>query len=230
MFDWIGDNTWVVVLVIYALYAIFGKKKTATVKDVANQKATPVQGRKSNAQYQQGTMATATPPAATAPQEKYRSRIEEALRNAMQEADREFFETRPPSGEEPREKPLPPKIVAIPETAKADEDPFAFHSLMNGGEKGRIDYDLTSEDYDKRNSAFAFHEAIAEPIEKEFHLTGFSGFHAAGGLTAAERRKAAGDDAYAEAASGPAFSIGNRDELLRAIIIQEVLGKPKARR
>jgi hypothetical protein len=223
--EFLGDNWYLALLALYWVFSLlFGKKKKdeqvksqPQAKKAANQ---PVKGN-------QGAGAQAQ-----AAQQKYRGRIEEALRNAMKEADPEFIGSRSPAASE---QPSPTKIGAPVSMEAANADAFAFHSMMNRGEQATdydhtaVDYDTTAIDYDtQKESAFAFHSATTKSADQEFHLTGFNKFHSAHGLSAEDRKRIEADDVAAEA--GPIFSLGSRDDLRRAIIIQEVFGKPKAMR
>jgi hypothetical protein len=240
MIDFLLDNPYIAIFVLYGLFSLlFGKKKKGAAEQAkqARGAARIAKGAGAQAQVTQAAGNEDAEVQAQASQVKYRSKIEEALRNAMKEADREFFEERPLAEERPAGKPLQPKTVTpagMVDSAKAD--PFAFHSVMSGGEmsggeKGKIDYDLTGVDYDtQKPDAFAFHEASAKPAEQEYHLTGFQAYHSAHGLSAEDRQKIAAGDVPAAFEAGPAFSVSNPAELRRAIIVQEVLGKPKALR
>jgi hypothetical protein len=219
---------WVLIAVLYFIISLLGGRKKK-----AQQAAQQLAKARQQTQPQSQTQPQTRPVRAQAqqqPQQQFRSKLEEALRNAMQEADREFSQSGSPAGASSKEKPAPPKVVPATTAQPSQDDAFAFHSLLNAPEKERVDYDKAATDYDKKGNAFAFREAVSEPVDKEFHLSGFQGFHVAHGLSATERGRAAGEDAYAESDGGFSFSIGNADDLRRAIIIREVFGKPKALR
>ena len=85
-------------------------------------------------------------------------------------------------------------------------------------------------DYDLNKESFAFHNALNETTEQEFHLKGFTGFHTAQGLShdspiLSPQRQ----DAEAQEGGVPDF-LGVEGGLQRAVILNEILGRPRALR
>lgn len=230
MIDFLIDNPFIAILIIYGLISLFtGKKKR---QQAAAQKA-QANGSKAKPAKQSQVQ-----------QETHRSKIEDVLRNAIEQADREFSGTKPLSSTS-KAKSVTAGTGSTAKQGKSADDPFAFHSLMHTEEpsqetedydKTAIDYDVTAQDYDitgvdydTKQDAFAFHSATDKSAEKEYHLTSFTNFHSAHGLSAEDRRKFAEEEAAAAEGSSLGIDWNNPDDLRRAIIMQEVLGKPKAR-
>ncbi|MDB5034463.1 MAG: hypothetical protein JWQ98_1704 [Chlorobi bacterium] len=201
MFDFLFDNPQIIIfLLIFILYKVFG-------------------GRKKNG----------APGVAEAGRKRART-TEERLREALEEANRR----RAAASSEPA-RPLPASRVAdSPVAANRSDDPFAFHSLMQSGpmEKGAraaVDYDTSATDYDADSSKFAFRSASAEPESQEYHLGGFKQFRSAGGMSGDPVTPVAGQDAVRPGqATILSALLANPEEIKRAVIMQEILGKPKS--
>lgn len=231
MIDFILDNPFIAILIIYGLISLFtGKKK----KQQAAAKKAQANGSEAKPAKQSQVQS-----------ETSRNKIEDVLRNAIEQADREFTGTKLTSSASTT-KSVTAGIGSTAKQGKSADDPFAFHSLMHVEEpsqetedydKTAVDYDVTAQDYDitgidydTKQDAFAFHSVTNKPAEKEYHLTSFTKFHSAHGLSAEDRRVIAQGEAATADGSSLGIDWNNPDDLRRAIIMQEVLGKPKARR
>ena len=126
---------------------------------------------------------------------------------------------------------VPPSLPASP------EDPFAFRSLMNREEQrvadsSRTDYDISAVDYDARSDAFNFRSSSSEPTEQEYHLTGFSAFRRAGGLTTDPVKvRAVGEESQPEQEVDPLqMALSDPDQMRRDILLHEILERPVSMR
>jgi hypothetical protein len=160
----------------------------------------------------------------------FQERLEEALKEAQpatqpgaRSGQQTLLEsTRAPVPQRVEMK-APPERPTPPQVAPVATDPFAFHSLT-GQTVNRTDYDLNKE-------AFAYHDALNEPVEQAFHLKGFTGFHEAHGLSHESpimSPKPSDDDS--QQTSGLTELVGADGGLRRAIILNEILGRPRSLR
>lgn len=241
MIDFILDNPFILIFLLYGLVSLLTKKK-------GQQKT---EARRTSATARREPATARSQPATTRPSTL--ANVEQSLLRVMEQADREFSSrVSEPSAESAPLVSGPAstsKSSTVLESTKGD-DPFAFRSLMHGGESQRTsleagskdydvdatdyditakDYDVTAIDYDTQTSGYGFHAAVDEPVEKEYHLTGFQEFHTGHGFTDKERERAIGEAAYAEVV--PEVQVGfSPDDIRRAIVMQEILGKPRSRR
>jgi hypothetical protein len=205
MFDFIFSNPVVLIFLIYALFRIFGskgrKEREAKLKQARQQVQPQMQQKVKNTSFQ--------------------DRLEEAMRQAGISIDQGTLTTGQPS----TSVPVTTAPSAAAASAPAADDPYAFHSASDRIAERipeRVDYDLKQE-------AFEFHPVTREPVEQEYHLTGFSGFREAHGLSSLRRPAVqSGEPAVQPAADLSLFR--RPDDLRRAIIINEILGKPKSLR
>ncbi len=244
MLKFLSEHPYVLILVIYILASLFGKKKKpqaggaksgATRGNTArtSRSAEPAQTRP-EASWTAGTMA--------------QSNAEDSLRRVMEQADREF-QRRQAGADAATSAQLAQMQQAVHDAAAqriasqqpaaqpaAKSDAFEFHSLLNKGretgvaDSSRKDYDITGIDYDTQSTAFGFHPVVAEPVEKEYHLTGFQGFQSAQAFNAGERDRAESERAYSAPIDVRADILGGPGDLRRAIILTEILGKPRSMR
>lgn len=131
MLDFLLDNPVIAIIIISVLYSFFfGKKK----KDGAGEAARAAREEEPKQQSQL-------------------SKVQQALKKAMEEAEQELNRNK-------QNKPLPPSVMPEPTPSvpvariePAQRDPFAFRSVMSGEnapslESRSQDYDLTAKDYD----------------------------------------------------------------------------------
>jgi hypothetical protein len=208
MFRFLIENPIVAVFVLYALYRIFfarGSAEAAAKKEQAQrERAEALKTFRERAAGSSGT----------------------SLDKKMEEAIRRFEARASGSSGAGASTPVPPppvdRVKTVPPVeAPAESGSYAFHSLMNRTAPRR--------DYDLDPGAFNYRSAVDEPAEQEFHLKGFSGFRTAHGLGVAQP---AGEDVYDAAERFDAIQdiIGDRQSIRHAIIISEILGKPRALR
>jgi hypothetical protein len=151
---------------------------------------------------------------------------EERLREALEEANRRRAAA-------PSVQQAQPVAATV---AGRSDDPFAFRSLMQNGPMDKdvresADYDKTAVDYDTDSSKFAFRSASAEPESKEYHLGGFQQFRSAGGMSVDQARPVVAEDAgQPDQATILVALLTRPEEIKRAVIMQEILGKPKSLR
>jgi hypothetical protein len=165
----------------------------------------------------------------------FQERLEEALKEAQSAAQPNarsgqptLLETARAAVQQPARQAVPQPVVTSvttgtsPQSASGTNDPFAFHSLMSQKQE-RADYDLNKE-------AFAFHNPLNETTEQEFHLKGFTGFHTAQGLShESPIMSPQPQGTKAQESRVPDF-LGVAGGLHRAIILNEILGRPRALR
>jgi hypothetical protein len=214
--EFLSDYPFVVFLAIYALVRLLkgGKKGAADAK--APTAASPaVEEAKRRALARQA--ASAKP---------FDQRLEElALRFEQKLSENAAVPTVRTGPREP--------LVAIGEPMLPERASLEAASL----EIGSVEEVLPSEafveparrergSFDLNGDAFEFHPTIDEPEAKAFHLDTFAGFHTATG----QRVETASVEAINEAA--PLFDelFGDGDELRRAFVLSEILGKPRALR
>ncbi|MEO5929186.1 MAG: hypothetical protein ABIR47_04585 [Candidatus Kapaibacterium sp.] len=154
---------------------------------------------------------------------------EERLREALEEANRR----RAAASSVQQAQPAQPVVATV---AGRSDDPFAFHSLMQNGPmdndvRSTIDYDKTAIDYDTDSSQFAFRSASAEPDSQEYHLGGFKQFRAGGVISGDSVAPVVVGDAGGPNQASILFALLARsEEIKRAVIMQEIFGKPKSLR
>ncbi len=238
LFGWImGHPVILMAIVFFVLRILFGGKKGGPEAQARRE-----QLQRERAEALKAIRARNTPDAGSLPdrvreavaelERHSRPAAESAPRRATTAARRGRDITTSASAERPlpspSRSPMPvrsaePLRSIDQEMPAGDRDPFAFRSL--GVQRPTRDYDLDP-------GAFDFRAPIAEPTEQAFHLKGFSGFHSARGLTGNERQSAAGSDVYDEQSRFDAIqeTLGDLDSIRRAIIISEILGRPKALR
>ncbi len=237
MFDFIVSHPYVIIVLIFWIVSqLAGKKKAAEKKQAAETRRAHVAQARGSRQP-----AGTTAPAASSSNERLAT-AELSLKRVMEQADRQFFSSAPPV-ESTTVQRVSTDAPASAATSKsntvlealgpgAKDDPFAFHSLLHKDEDAdanRTDYDIKGIDYDTQSQAFGFREAIKETTEQAFHLSGFQGFQSAHALSQAERREVMSDAAYADRNEGMNLVMGP-DEIRRAIVMREILDKPKALR
>jgi hypothetical protein len=200
MFEFFSNNPFLLFVLAFILLRLFTGKKSPNGAAGARGGGHPAQQ-----------------PAARQERQSFQERLDAALRQAEGERGGErtlITRTPPDAPQEPFQEPRT--------RSSGGDDPFAFHSLMEQPPPQRTDYD-------QQGAAFGFRPAVEEPVEKEFHLTGFTGFQPVHGLSGTLRPAGESENAPKEQ---PATLDLMQDpaELYRAVILSEVLGKPKALR
>jgi len=161
----------------------------------------------------------------------FQERLEEALKEAQsatqpnaQSGQQTLLESTRVAVQQPVERKVTPaRTSPAPQVSSEANDPFAFHSLTGQTVK-RTDYDLNKE-------SFAYHDAINEPVEQAFHLKGFTGFHEAHGLShGSSIMSPKPSDEESQQSSGVPDFLGGDGGMRRAIILNEILGRPRALR
>lgn len=238
MFDFIVSHPYIIIVLIFWIVSqLAGRKKAAEKKQAAETRRAQV----AQARASRPPIGTTAPTGSSSSNERLAT-AELSLKRVMEQADRQFFSSTS-SAEAPVVLRASTDAPASATTSKsntvlealgpgAKDDPFAFHSLLhkdNDADAKRTDYDIKGIDYDTQTQAFGFHEAIKETTEQAFHLTGFQGFQSAQGLSLAERREVMSDAAYAEKNEGMNLGMGP-DDIRRAIVMREILDRPKALR
>lgn len=159
-----------------------------------------------------------------APQEPTPQRRPASLEERLAEALRRYEDRAGGAGttsRAPARTSLPVRTQPEP-AAPAAGDAFAFRSLMKPP--------IPRRDFDSDPNAFGYKPAIRESEDQAFHLKNFGGFRQATAMGASERRHPAGEDVYVAGKDFDAIQdvIGGIESIRRAIIINEILGKPRA--
>jgi hypothetical protein len=218
-FDFLTDNPVAAIFIFWFLYRFFFGGGDKTKKALEKQRA---EMQKMGAKAETGGKVT------------FQQRLEEALRQAQQAAqpERTRMTEEPVRSELPQPRPAmsAPTMLDAPtileqysqeKSADGTNDSYAFHTATKGPGDG-IDYDLNSE-------PFSYHAPLNETEAQTFHLAGFSGFHEAHGLGHYGTKTLTEGAPTEESQSEPLNLFGDGD-LRRAIILHEILGRPRAMR
>jgi hypothetical protein len=200
MFEFFSHNPYLLFILGYVIYRMLSGKKNPQ----------GAAGARPGAQRPQQ-------PPGVEERQSFQERLDAALRQAeaARGEERTLITRTPP--EDLREP------FQEPQTRNSGgDDPFAFHSLMEQPPPQRTDYD-------QQAAAFGFRPAVEEPVEKEFHLTGFTGFQPVHGLSGT-LRPAGESESVPKEQPATLDLMQDPSELYRAVILSEVLGKPKALR
>ncbi len=203
MIDFLFDNPFlVVILLFWVLNALFGKKKPKAVQEKRGHVAEPAK-------------------------QSLKERFREEMERFEREAGMNAGSGSTVSVTHIEQVPSPVGVNVVSSTsysggAVQQEEQFAWDDSDDGSIREK----------DASGDVFAYRSAIQEPTERQYHLSGFRDFHLAGGLTEEDRTLLAenglGDSDGPAPAAAIARFLSERSEIRRAMLLQEVLGRPKA--
>ena len=205
--DFLTDP-FVVFLILYGLFRLLrGKKQETPASDSTVKRSSAAEEARRRALKRQ-------PPTAATP---YEQRLEEIARQyeMKKQMAAASATVHPGVTEEVAVEHVVPQRV-MPERPTLEDAARAIETMEGASASA----------FDLNQKAFEFRSVLETPVETAFHLDSFSGFRSATGVqinTASvesiEEREDAMDDLF-----------GSPDELRRAFVISEVLGRPRALR
>jgi hypothetical protein len=218
VFDFLVDNPVIAFAILFVLFRFIGaKRKAAQTEKLPQQTAKPVRST-GNAAADEALRRAQRRDQQALP---FQQRLEELARQFEQKLG-----TTPAPIASAKEAPvaiagerraMPPASLqaASLEIGRAEEV-LPRESFIEPSSPQRVDYDTTTQ------SAFEFHQAIEEPVEKAYHLDAFTGFHSADGTRVAT----ASVEQVRELGPAAEGLFTSLDDLRRAFVLSEVLGRP----
>lgn len=239
--DFLQDNFWIILgVAIWLFSSLFGDKNKKAEKEAKRKEL--MEKARQQRQAAKGEVSRQFQEIA-ARQSETEGSIPNSLKALIAEAERRIqegiSEAEPPKPspsappKKPAERQQIRELVNMPNadfesfdampTADQRSKPFEFRSQTENVTE-RIDYDTQTQ-------SFGFNEPIKEPVDQQYHTSGFQSFHAAHGFT-----HPGGKSRIVEAAtvdeehSDYEGVFSNTDDVRRIMILKEILDKPIALR